>query len=759
MFLFYPVCSSTGIFVQSSLMKRLFVTFTHILVFVWLIQVSTVPANAQYNPTDDQISLEEVWLSGLYFPDYASGFRWMQDDTYYTELTPGKGIARFSIDQEEKVDEIVLFSDLDLQGISQDDISDYQFGKDENFLVLEADVTPLYRHSTKSVVLAVDRAANKTMLLAEGNKVSHPTFSPDGTQLAYVFDNNLYVMEFPSGEVTQLTQDGETNAIINGMADWVYEEEFSYTKAFWWSPDGSYLAYVRFDESAVPEFSMPMYGELYPKLHTFKYPKAGEQNSQVTVHIYHLNNQGTIQVDIGEDTDMYIPRMSWISEDQLAVMRLNRLQNDLTLLAASPSDGSSEVILREQSDVYIEVSDLSWDFEKWHFLRESDDFLWISEMDGFYHIYSYNREGELVRDLTPGEYEVTSIVAVDEEQDRLYYLSAEEGSTERHLYSVTLKGKKKKRLTIEPGVHRISFSSATNYFVDDYSSATDPGKTLLRNADGEVIKELVTNDRLRTTMEQLNIADIELSTITTEEDVELNSWIIKPADFDESESYPVLMFCYGGPGSQEVLNSWQGINYLWFQMLAQQGYVVFCVDNRGTGGKGKAFRTSTYPNLGHLETIDQVAAAKWLQSQPWVDGDRIGIWGWSYGGYLTSLCMTKGGGIFNMGIAVAPVTNWRFYDTIYTERYLKTPQLNAEGYDDNSPINFANKLEGAYLLVHGTGDDNVHFQNSLEMVNALVAANKQFDSFFYPNRNHGIYGGYTRYHLYKKMTEFIQENL
>lgn len=721
--------------------------------------LSALPLQAQYNPNDDQISLEEIWLSGLYFPDYANSFLWMQDDQYYTELVTGSGIVRYNIEEEEDQEEIVSFSDLDLQGISPESITDYVFGADENFLVLLSDVTPVYRHSTLAVVLAVDRAAQQVELVAEGDQISHPTFSPDGKKLAYVYQNNLYVMDFQRGESKQITMDGEANLIINGMADWVYEEEFSYSKAFWWSPDSRYLAFVRFDESEVPEFGMNMFGSLYPQNQTFKYPKAGEVNSVVSVHLHHLESGDTRQADIGEDTDIYLPRMRWISAEELAVMRLNRLQNEVTVLGINPSTGQNRSILTERSDVYIEIADLHWDFEKWHFLEESDDFLWISEASGFYHIYRYTREGKQVKDLTPWDFEITSIVAVNEPENKLYFLSTEEGSTERHLYSMTLDGKKKRRLTTEAGVHSISFSSKSSYFVDSYSSATDPGKTVLRSANGELLRELVSNDRLRQTLSTLKISDIELTSITTRDDIELNSWIIKPPQFDPSQQYPVLMYCYGGPGSQEVLNNWQGINYLWFQMLAQQGYVVFCVDNRGTGGRGRDFRTSTYPDLGHLETIDQVAAATWLQDQPWVDDERIGIWGWSFGGYLTSLCMTKGEGVFKMGIAVAPVTNWRFYDTIYTERYLKTPQLNPEGYDNNSPINFAKDLDGAYLLVHGTGDDNVHFQNSMEMVTALVNANKQFDSFFYPNRNHGIYGGYTRYHLYTKMTKFVQENL
>ncbi len=724
-----------------------------------LMLLGTWPLMAQFNPTDDKISLEEIWLSGLYFPESPNSFRWMADDQFYSEMEPGESISRFSIENEEKVGDLLRFEDLDLKGISTEDIQDYEFGSDENYVVLLANVERIYRQSTRSVVLAVNLSNKEVRLLESGEKVSHPTFSPDGKKLAYVFENNLYVMDFASGASKQITQDGQKNAVINGMADWVYEEEFTFSKAFWWSDSSDYLAYLRFDESAVPEFSMAVYGSLYPENETFKYPKAGEKNAELSVHIYDVASQGTVQADIGQEKDIYVPRLRWISAGELAVMRLNRLQTQVDLLAVDAKNGNSRQLLREESDVYIEISDLHWNFEKWHFLSQSTDFLWMSEQDDFYHIYRYSREGKLLKDLTPGEFEVSSIVAVDEAKDRLYYLSTEDSPTERHLYVMTLNGKKKKRLTKAPGVHEISFSSDLNYYIDSYSNPVEPGVTVLCNYEGKVVKTLVDNQKLKSIMGGLDIQAPTYFDFTTEDGVNLLAWMIKPSDFDESNKYPVLMHVYGGPGSQEVLNEWGSVNYLWHQMLAQKGYVIVCVDNRGTGGRGREFRTATYPNLGHLETIDQVAAAKYFQQQSWVDPDRIGIWGWSYGGFMTSLCLTKGKGLFKMGIAVAPVTNWRFYDTIYTERYLKTPQLNPSGYDDNSPINFAKQLQGKYFLVHGTADDNVHFQNSLEMVDALVNANKQFDSFFYPNKNHGIYGGYTRFHLYTKMTNYVLQNL
>ncbi|MEM8892243.1 MAG: prolyl oligopeptidase family serine peptidase, partial [Bacteroidota bacterium] len=418
-------------------------------------------------------------------------------------------------------------------------------------------------------------------------------------------------------------------------------------------------------------------------------------------------------------------------------------------------DKKTHTVLTEVSDTYVrEATD-----DKWHFLSEDKGFLWLSEIDGYQHIYHKASDGSAIAQLTKGEFEVEEILGVDEENELIYFLSTEVSPFERHLYSINFKGKKKKKLTDTAGKHSITVSSALNYFVDSYSTQTKPGVTRLVNNKGESLKTLVDNATLEQRLSKLDIKAPEFFSFTTTEDIDLNGWMIKPTSFDPAKKYPVLMFVYGGPRSQEVLNEWGSFNYLWYQMLAQQGYIIACVDGRGTGARGRDFATVTYGELGKYETIDQIEAAKYLGDQAYIDADRIGIWGWSYGGYMTALCMTKGNGIFKSGISVAPVTNWRFYDTIYTERYLKTPQLNPSGYDQNSPINFANQLQGKLLLVHGTGDDNVHVQNSMEMINALVASNKQFDLFFYPNRNHGIYGGYTRYHLYKKMTDFVLENL
>lgn len=721
--------------------------------------ISVFSGNVLAQSNSGRITLESLWLYYEYYPQSTGEFRWMNDDQYYTVLEEDGKIAKYSIEEENKVSELLDITSLDLGGISTASVETYELSAGENKILLKADIESIYRHSTREVCFVADVATKEVRIVMGGNKVSNPTFSSDGARLGFVYENNLYYMDVKDGRTVQVTFDGKLNHIINGATDWVYEEEFAFAQGFAWSPDGNRIAYYRFDESEVRTFTMPLYGDLYPYPYEFKYPKAGEKNSDVSIHIYDISKESMVTARLGDENDQYIPRIKWTqNSDELAVMRMNRLQNELDMIIVNAGTGDAEVVLTEKSETYVEeVTD-----HKWHFLKDSDDFIWLSEMNGYNHIYLYGRDGKVKQAITSGKYEVSEFLGVDEENGLVYYTSKEVSPLEEHLYVVNLKGKKKKKLTEVSGVHVITFSSAFSYYTDNYSNTSLPPQTVLCNNKGNVLKTLEENKNLATKVSRLKIAEPEFFTFTTSEGVSLNGWMIKPADFDPSREYPVLMNVYGGPGDQQVLNEWgnsRPFNYIWYQMLAQNGYIVACVDNRGTGGRGRDFRAVTYGDLGKYETIDQIEAAKYLGGLRYVDASRIGIWGWSYGGYMTSLCLTKGNGVFKAGIAVAPVTNWRFYDTIYTERYLKTPQLNPEGYDENSPINFAANLQGAYLLVHGTGDDNVHVQNSMEWVNALVNANKQFDMFFYPNRNHGIYGGYTRYHLYKKMTDFLLENL
>ncbi|MEZ4685596.1 MAG: S9 family peptidase [Bacteroidia bacterium] len=718
---------------------------------------------------DRQLTLRDIWASREFFPDFPNSFRFMQDDRYYTTLdrdeSAGAQIVRYHIEDENDKTVLLTLSEIDFgDALQGNEIQDYEFTPDESHIILKAEIESIYRRSSREVTWVYNRANKSLAVIHNGKRVSNATVSPDNKKVAYTFENNLYYHDLDLNARVQITFDGTYNNIINGSTDWVYEEELSFVRAFQWSPDGRYLAFYRFDESEVKEFNMAMYGSLYPEQYKFKYPKAGELNATVTIKIQDLKDAKTSTVDLkSSDTDFYISRMVWTPDGKLALQRLNRFQNRVDVILAEAQTGESRIILTETTDTYFEAEAYYHaDGDRWYFLENSTDLIWASERSGWNHLYRYSRDGELKAQLTEGEFNVMDIEGINENDGKIYFISSEVSPLERHLYEVGLDGKKKKRLTKKNGTHNVTFSPAFTYYIDNYSDIKTPTQSVLCDRKGKEVKTLIDNKRLAENFNSLKLKHAEFIKIPTDDGVEMNACMLKPADFDQNKQYPVMMFCYGGPGSQEVLNAWGSgdhFNYMWHQMLTQKGYIVVIADNRGTGGRSLAYKNCTYKQMGKLETIDQVNAAKWLAGQSYVDGTRIGLWGWSYGGYLTSLCMVKGSGTFKMGIAVAPVTNWRYYDTIYTERYLQTPQVNPTGYDENSPINFAKDLQGKYLLIHGTADDNVHFQNSMEWVDALVRANKQFDSFFYPNRNHGIYGGITRYHLYTKMTDFVLENL
>ena len=582
----------------------------------------------------------------------------------------------------------------------------------------------------------------------------YATFSPNGDKVAYVFHNNLFIRDLKSKNTTQITFDGEVNKIINGASDWVYEEEFGLVKAFQWSPDGEQLAYYKFDESNVKEFSMDMFkNELYPSQYEFKYPKAGEENSKVSIHLFDLKSQKTNAITFRKEYE-YFPRMGWTkNEDILFVSAMNRHQNKLDFILCNTSTNNSRVLFTETDKYYIDIHDNTT------FTVDKNHMIWTSEKSGFNHIYHINLENGKWKQITNGDWEVTKYHGMDAEKNRVFYTSNEEGTIHRGLYSIGINGDDKIKLSSKIGTHNSTFSNGMKYYSNTYSTANIPPYISLHNSNGKKIRVLEDNAELITTMSEFDLSNKEFFSFKTSEDIKLNGWMIKPSDFDASKKYPVFMFLYGGPGSQQVLNSWGWFNYFWHQHLAQKGYIVACVDNRGTGGRGAEFKKLTYQQLGKYETIDQIEANKYLANLDYVDKDRIGIQGWSYGGYLSSLAITKGAENFKMAIAVAPVTNWRYYDNIYTERYMRTPQENPEGYDENSPINHVEKLKGEYLLIHGSADDNVHVQNTYEMISALVKANKQFDLFIYPDKNHGIYGGNTRLHLYRLMTDYVLENL
>ncbi len=709
-----------------------------------------------------KIELSEIWLEYKFMPAFPESFNWMKDDRFYSVLEEGK-IQQYSIDARKKdaaADPVATILDIaalkDPDSGEELEIESYTFSDDEKKIMLLAESENIYRHSSRERIYVWDKSAEKLFKIHQGEKIMYCTFSPDASKVGYVFENNLWVFDFGASQPSQITSDGKTNMIINGGTDWVYEEEFAFDQAFFWSPDNRKIAYYRFDESRVKEFSMDKYGTLYPEPYKFKYPKAGEDNALVTVHIHDLLQRGTVDVDLGTETDQYIPRIKWTrSAEWLALIRMNRLQNKAEVMLANSESGKSRTIMTEERPTYIsEISDNTW-----HFLENGKEFLWQSERDGWNHIYRFDMSGNLVNQVTKGEWEVTEIAAIDNTFGSLYYMSTASSPVDRHLYRVSFDGSGMKKLTKSPGWHGVNFSSKQNYFLDTWGTIDAAPSTALFSNEGKLELELENNAAFADKLKEYDIVSPEFFEFKTSENIILNGWMMKPSDFDKNRKYPVLMFVYGGPGSQTVKNDYGYFNYIWYQMLVQQGYIVVSVDNRGTGGRGEEFKKVTYANLGKYETIDQIEAAKWLGKLAYVDPARIGIWGWSYGGYMTSLCLTKGQGVFKMGIAVAPVTNWRYYDTIYTERYLRKPQDNAAGYDENSPIHFAKDLQGSYLLIHGMADDNVHFQNSVEWTDALVKANKQFEMFFYPNKNHGIYGGPTRFHLYRKMTGFILENL
>ncbi|MDB2362637.1 S9 family peptidase, partial [Flavobacteriales bacterium] len=641
---------------------------------------------------------------------------------------------------------------LDSKGI-EFNINNYTFSKDEKKILFAVETESIYRYSSKSKYFVYDLLTREVDTL-KSEKVMYATFSPKGDKVAYVFHNNLFIKDLKSKNTTQITFDGEVNKIINGASDWVYEEEFGLVKAFQWSPGGEQLAYYKFDESNVKEFSMDMFkNELYPSQYEFKYPKAGEENSKVSIHLFELRSQKTNTITFKKNYE-YLPRMGWTkNKDILFVSAMNRHQNELDFILCNTSTNNSRVLFTETDKYYIDIHDNTT------FTEDKNHMIWTSEKSGFKHIYYINLENGKWKQITNGDWEVTKFHGMDTEKNRVFYTSNEEGTIHRGLYSIGINRDDKIKLSSKIGTHNSTFSNGMKYYSNTYSTAYTPPYISLHNSNGKKIRVLEDNAELITTMSEFNLSDKEFFSFKTSEDVQLNGWMIKPSDFDASKKYPVFMFLYGGPGSQQVLNSWGWFNYFWHQHLAQKGYIVACIDNRGTGGRGAEFKKLTYQQLGKYETIDQIEANKYLANLDYVDKDRIGIQGWSYGGYLSSLAITKGADYFKMAIAVAPVTNWRYYDNIYTERYMRTPQENPEGYDENSPINHVEKLRGKYLLIHGSADDNVHVQNTYEMISALVKANKQFDLFIYPDKNHGIYGGNTRLHLYKKMTNFIEDNL
>lgn len=699
-----------------------------------------------------EVKLEDIYGNRVFSVERVEGIVSMKDGERYTTLENYREIILWDYKSGKPIDTLVSLLN---QHVGIKYIYDYSLNQTEDKILISTNIEPIYRHSFKADYYVADLKTGRVITLSDNGQQQLADFSPDGRNIAFFRDNNLFLKNLSTNEESQITFDGKKNEIINGAPDWVYEEEFGFNKAFAWSPDGNNLAFMRFDESKVKTYSLTYFDSLYPTIYQYKYPKAGEDNSVVSVHVYNLQTKQTRQVDVGKETDQYIPRIKWTENASLlAVIRLNRLQNKVDVLLNDINTGTTSVLFSEANKWYIsEVND-----KYINFLSDKQHFIVSSERDGYSHLYLYDMKGNLVRQLTSGNFDVTDYLGFNLSGETVYYSSCEPSPIQKAVYSIKIDGTGKQLLTSQPGTNKAEFNSTFTYFINTWSDANTPPVVSLFNTKGKIVRVLEQNIVLAKNTKEYNFGPKEFFEFKNPEGITLLGYTIKPANFDSTRKYPVFMFVYGGPESQEVTDEWD-YSVPWFHLLAQKGYIVACVDNRGTNNRGEAFRKATYMQLGKLEAEDQIAAAQYLGSRNYIDKNRIGIFGWSYGGYMASLCLTKGNGLFKMGIAVAPVTNWRYYDNVYTERFMRTPRENPSGYDDNSPNKYADKLQGKFLLIHGSGDDNVHVQNTMDFAEKLIQAKKQFEMMIYPDKNHGIYGGNTRFQLYTKMTDFILNNL
>lgn len=702
---------------------------------------------------DREITLESIQLkpefSSAGLPDYRS----MPDGVHYSLLEDDNTINVYEYETGKLVKTLLDGKEFArLSGKEKTDIRSYEISDDETKILIATDVERLYRKSVVSNYYLYDAVSKTLSFITKRGKARVAELSPDGSFAAYVTDNNLFVFSLKSGSEIQVTNDGENNKIINGVPDWVYEEELGLTKAFEWSRDGKKIAWIRFDESGVKEYNLTYYGELYPNESKYKYPKAGENNSVVSVHVFDIAYKKYVKADIGPETDIYIPRIKFTPQNNLSIIRLNRLQNREDLLFADAVTGTSKVAYTEVAKYYIRESfDLT-------FLKDGS-FIRISDKDGYANAYMHSPDGKIISQITKGAPGIADLKGVDEDNRTIYFAAFESAPYNRDIFSVRFDGSDRKKLSVKDGFNNALFTSKFKYYILSNSDANTPSTQILCGINGREVKVLNENKKLKDKLKDYNLTKKEIFSFKTSDGTELFGWMMKPVNMDETKKYPLLMYVYGGPGSQMVLNAWGGADYMWYQMLCQKGYVVVCVDGRGTGGRGSEFEKQVYRQIGKFELNDQIEAAKYFGGLNFIDKDRIGIWGWSYGGYMSSLCITAGSEYFKLAVAVAPVTSFRFYDNIYTERYLGLPQDNPSGYDDFAPLKHAAELKGKFLIVHGSADDNVHYQNTMEFVNELIKANKQFEMQIYPNRNHSIFGGTTRYHLFKRITEYILNNL
>ena len=695
-------------------------------------------------------TLEDIFMSKKFSAKSFSGYVHLKDGERYAKIDKDLNIIAYSYKTGEK--DYVLFAGSEFKKEFGDSslYDNYLLCNDESKILFYMNTEAIYRTSSEYNCYVYDINSKQFSPVYDG-KIQLAVFSPDAKKISFIRDNNLFIKYLGNNEIVQITSDGKINEVINGKADWVYEEEFGLRTGYDWSADSKNLAYIRFDESNVKEYYLQVWGELYPQLVKYKYPKAGEDNSVVTVHSYNLETGKTTNIEIGDEKDIYIPRIKWTKDGNLlSLIRLNRLQNKMDVLISDVTTGNSKVILTETNERYI---DENYDL---NFTKENN-FLMLSDKSGFRHIYAYDINGNFLNQVTKGNYEVISINTYDGE--KVYYAYNEPSPLRKAQYSINLDGTRKILLSPENGTSNASYSKGNKYFFMFYNNANSPNEISLNDNSGKLIRVIEENEKLKETMSENKFVKRTFFTFKTSDGTELNGHIMKPEIINENEKLPVIMYVYAGPGSQLVADAYSPMDYIWAQYLVKKGYIFAVVDGRGTGGRGQDFEKMNYMKLGQNETEDQIEAAKYLGSLPYVDKNRIGIFGWSYGGYMVSLCMTLGSDYFKTGVGVAPVTDWRYYDNIYTERYMRRPVDNPEGYKKGSPINYAEKLKGKLLLMHGTEDDNVHMQNTFDFITALTKAGKQIDLMIYPNKNHSIFGGNTRFMLFSKVTEYFFKNL
>ena len=708
---------------------------------------SLLADNLLYNIIDGQYAAREL-------PETVS----CTDGEHYLQLQQNKYIVKYAYRTGQPVD--TLFNAENTQLHKLETIDGFVTDPAEKRLLVYNNTQQIYRHSFRADYYLFDIQRNELKALSDTMPVQEPLFSPNGRYIAFGRDNNLYIHKVDYGTEVAVTTDGKAGCIINGTTDWLYEEEFAVTRLYCWSPDSKQLAFVRFDETEVPVFTFQSFLKddfqsplLYPENNRLKYPKAGEPNAKVSARVYDVYYKSIKTMQINPDNqDIYIPRIRWTQNpEQLAVFTLNRNQTELQMWLANPKSTVCKLNYSEQSDVYIDFRQI----DEFQFLSDGR-FIAVNETDGYRHAYMYSANGLEEKQLIQGNFDVTHVYGYDETSRKLYYQSAAMSPLQRNIYVADTKKDKITCLTPEKGTHKAEFSNGFRYFTDHYSSLQTADRYDIKDATGKNLCTLLDNDDVQASFSQLGLPEKQFFTFRTSDNVELNGWMLKPAAFDAGKKYPVLQVQYSGPNSQMVLDRW---DIDWEYYLATQGYIIVCVDGRGTGARGRDFRTAAYMQLGEIEAHDQIETAKYLGTLPFVDKNRIGIWGWSYGGFMTLVCMSQDEQTFKAGISVAPVTDYKLYDSAYTERYMRRPQENFRGYEQISLPAKADKLKGNLLIVHGTGDDNVHAQNTMLYVHSLIEANKQFEMQIYPDDNHFLKKGNSYRHLYTRMVNFLQKNL